>query len=159
LRAANIGRHRASIATAGREFSICRFSSWKCPSSASRQRRPFLQYRARAGQWLHWIKVKKLPRCRQYAGQGRLMMKSIVGCGFLIYPTIDGLNEQGRMRQPVPRGKRIDAGQRGTGTARSTCTVGHLNGSQKQCIAWLDRITNGWDANCMIGFEQMIDVQ
>jgi hypothetical protein len=43
------------------------------------------------------------------------MMKSIVGCGFLIYPTIDGLNEQGRMRQPVPPGKRIDARQRRTG--------------------------------------------
>jgi hypothetical protein len=71
--------------------------------------------RARACQWLHWIKVKKLRRCRRYAGQGRLMMKSIVGCGFLIYPTIDGLNEQGRMCQPVPPGKRIDARQRRTG--------------------------------------------
>jgi hypothetical protein len=99
---ANIGRQRASIATAGRKFSICRFNSWKCPPSASRQRRPFQQYRARAGQWLHWIKVKKLRRCRRYAGQGRLLMKSIVGCGFLIYPTIDGLNEQGRTCQPVP---------------------------------------------------------
>ena len=58
-------------------------------------------------------------------------------------PTIDGLNEQGRMRQPVPRGKRIDAGQRRDWNGSKT--VGHLNGSQKQCIAWLDRITNGWD--------------
>ena len=86
----------------------------------------------------------------------------LVGCGFLICPTIDGLNEQGRMRQPVPSSKRIDARQRqgrnGKVDVHGSKIVGHLNGSEQQCITGLDRIRDGWDSYSLIGLKQMFDV-
>src|SRR6267378_2401026 len=78
-------------------------------------------------------------------------------------PAIDGLDKQGGARQPVTSGKRVDPGQRQRRNGKIDLShpkiVGHIDGSEEQCIAALDRVGRSGNGNSLISLQQALYVK